>query len=93
MEDKSSLHKVNLTMLRKNARSKKDKTSGRKKPRVGDYDITPAPDSLKSTMIKDNDANEEKVSLYAFIQYTVTYNVPKWIVHCMHTCTYIFPFN
>ena len=30
MEDKSSLHKVNLTMLHKNIRSKKDKTSGQK---------------------------------------------------------------
>ena len=36
--------RVNLTQLRRNTRSKKDKTSGRKKPRLGDY--VPAPDSL-----------------------------------------------
>ena len=36
-------HKVNLTQLRRNARSKKDKNSGRKRPRCGDYE--PAPDS------------------------------------------------
>jgi len=62
-------------MLCKNARSKKDKTSGRKKPHVGDYDITPAPDSLRCTIIKDDDdddAIEEKVSFYVFIQYTIT---------------------
>ena len=36
--------RVNLTQLLRNTRSKKDKTSGRKKPRHGDY--VPAPDSL-----------------------------------------------
>jgi len=35
MEDRTSLSKVNLTMLRRNARSKKDKTSGQKKPMLG----------------------------------------------------------
>ena len=35
--------RVNLSGLRRNARPKKDKTSDRKRPRVGDY--TPAPDS------------------------------------------------
>ena len=53
--------KVNLTQLRWNARSKNQKKAGRKRPRlgrlykyyfyyflVGDYDITPAPDSIIS---------------------------------------------
>ena len=40
---------------------KKDKTSGRKRPRVDDYDITPAPDSIKNTLIKINDFPAEKV--------------------------------
>ena len=38
--------KINLSQLRKNTRSKKDKTSGRKVPRSGDYDVIPAPDSI-----------------------------------------------
>ena len=52
MEGRASLPKVNLTMLRKNVRSKKDKPSGRKKPRVRDYDITSSP---RCTIIKDDD--------------------------------------
>ena len=68
MEDINSCHKVNLTILRKNVRSKKDKTSGRKKPRVDDYDITPAPDSIKNMSIRDDDFAEDKVS--TFMQYS-----------------------
>ena len=37
--------KINLSLLRGNTRSKKDKTSGRKVPRIGDYDVIPVPDS------------------------------------------------
>ena len=55
MEDINPCHKVNLTMLRKNVRSKKDKTSGRKRPRVDDYYITAAPDSIKNTLIGNDD--------------------------------------
>ena len=40
-------HKVNLTKLRQNTKSKKDKMPGRKKPRCGDYE--PAPDSQAVT--------------------------------------------
>jgi len=36
---------LNLTQLRRNKRKRADKTSGRKKPRVGDIDIIPAPDA------------------------------------------------
>ena len=64
MGDMKSRHKVNYTLLRRNARSKKDKTSGRKRPRIDDYDITPAPDSIKNTLIRDNDCSVEKVSSY-----------------------------
>ena len=38
--------KINLSQLRRNTRSRKDKTSGRKAPRTGDYDVIPAPDSI-----------------------------------------------
>ena len=45
-EQKEQLRRLNLTQLRRNARSRKDKKSGRKQPRPGDMDIYPAPDSL-----------------------------------------------
>jgi len=37
--------KINLTQLYKNAGGKKEKKSGRKKPRLGDYEIYPVPDA------------------------------------------------
>jgi len=37
--------KINLTQLYKNARGKKETRSSRKKPRLGDYEIYPAPDA------------------------------------------------
>ena len=46
MDQQKPMSKVNLSTLRRNARPKKDKTSGRKKPRFSDYDIKPAPASL-----------------------------------------------
>ena len=48
--------KVNLSQLRWNARSKKDKNSGRKRPQCGDYEL--APDSQAAC-----DADVETVSL------------------------------
>lgn len=42
--------KVNLTQLRRNSRTRKDKTSGRKRPRPGDIDIVAAPDSINASM-------------------------------------------
>jgi len=36
---------LNLTLLRRNKRKQADKTSGRKRPRVDDVDIVPAPDA------------------------------------------------
>jgi len=39
--------KVNLSQLRRNTRARKDKTSGRKRPRINDFDVVPAPDSIK----------------------------------------------
>ena len=54
IDQQKSLSKVNLSRLRRNARPKKDKTSGRKKPRPGDYDIKPAPDSLFSQETNNN---------------------------------------
>ena len=38
IEDVSQKHNVSLTQLRRNTRSRKDKKSGRKKPRVADAD-------------------------------------------------------
>ena len=37
--------RLNLTQLRKNARSRKEKKSGRKRPRPGDCDVISAPDA------------------------------------------------
>ena len=42
---KSSRKKINLTQLRKNFRSRREKKSGRKCPRPRDLDILPAPDA------------------------------------------------
>ena len=42
----SSKQILNLTQLRRNARSRKEKRSGRKCPRPGDYSVEPAPDAL-----------------------------------------------
>jgi len=36
---------INLTQLRRNKRKRRDKTSGRKRPRVADVDIIPAADA------------------------------------------------
>ena len=41
------MKKVNLTQLRRNARSRKKKKSGRQNPRPGDSDVLPAPDAEK----------------------------------------------
>jgi len=38
--------KLNLTQLRKNKRSRSDKTSGRKRPRIADVDVIAAPDAI-----------------------------------------------
>ena len=39
---------LNLTQLRRNARSRTDKKSGRKRPHPGDYDVQPASDANTS---------------------------------------------
>ena len=56
---------VNLTQLRRNTRGRKDKTSGRKKPRISDY--VPAPDSLAVRSL-------ESVSVYKLSCQTYTNN-------------------
>ena len=43
-DDQSTKRQLNLTQLRKNKRKKADKTSGRKRPRLGDLDVIPAND-------------------------------------------------
>ena len=56
---------VNLTQVRRNTRGRKDKTSGRKKPRIGDY--VAAPDSLAVRSL-------ESVSVYKISCQTYTNN-------------------
>ena len=46
LEDINTRRKINLTELRRNTRSRRDKRSGRKAPRPGDSDVTPAPDAI-----------------------------------------------
>ena len=57
----SPMWKLNLTQLRRNARSTGKKKSGRKRPRPGDCDITPAPDSRKGAADQCN-FNESNAS-------------------------------
>ena len=44
-QKQQSQHRVNLTQLRRNAHSRREKSGGRKHPRPGDCDVVPAPDS------------------------------------------------
>ena len=37
---------INLTRLKRNSRKSNDRKSGHKKPRIGDCDVQPAPDSM-----------------------------------------------
>ena len=71
MKVQENYRKVNLTKLRHNTKSKKDKISGRKKPRCGDYE--PAPDSQAAI-----DSDVKSVSFYNnFLSLCV----------CVNTCT------
>ena len=45
LEPTTSQKKINLTQLRQKTRSRRDKKSGRKAPRPGDYEVIPAPDA------------------------------------------------
>ena len=45
LDTASCNQRINLTQLCRNSRSRKDKTSGRKRPRVDDCDVVVAPDS------------------------------------------------
>ena len=45
LDTASCNQRINLTQLCRNSRSRKDKTSGRKRPRVDDCDVVAAPDS------------------------------------------------
>lgn len=45
LDDKDSKKRVNLTQLRRKAKNKRDKKSGRKASRPSDYDVVPAPDA------------------------------------------------
>ena len=54
MESDSQKGKINLTQLRKNARSRCEKKSGRKRPRPGDCEIIPAPDAVAQTLMVED---------------------------------------
>ena len=45
LDTASCNQRINLTQLCRNSRSRKDKTSGKKRPRVDDCDVVAAPDS------------------------------------------------
>ena len=45
LDTASCNQRIKLTQLHRNSRSRKDKTSGRKRPRVDDCDVVAAPDS------------------------------------------------
>lgn len=45
LEDIDAKKTINLTQLRRNVRSRREKKSGRKVPRPGDYEVIPAPDA------------------------------------------------
>ena len=51
LENIDSKKKINLSLLRRNTRSRSEKKSGRKAPRAGDYNIMPAPDSMVSLQV------------------------------------------
>lgn len=45
LESEDVAPKINLTQLRRKAKTRSDKRSGRKTPSVGDYTVNPAPDA------------------------------------------------
>ena len=48
--NRSGRKQINLTQLRRNARKRREKKSGHKKPRPGDVDVIPAPDASQGKM-------------------------------------------
>ena len=70
LEDVSSKRKVNLTQLRRNARGKADKRSGRKAPRPGDYDIISAPDSCSQSKVVTSPSPQVDVKDKVNVGYT-----------------------
>ena len=55
-----SIHhpKINLTKLRRNTRSRREKKSGRKAPRPHDYDVVAAPDSMMSSTLLNANSSQ-----------------------------------
>ena len=64
IQSSSEKKKINLTQLRKNARSRKEKRSGRKCPRPGDCDIVPAPDAKSEAAENEILSNVETEVLF-----------------------------
>ena len=68
MEDINPCHKVNLTMLHKNVWSKKDKRQ-EQNDRFDDHNITASPDSIKYTLIDDDEFIVDKVHIYTLCSF------------------------
>ena len=58
INDEKSPKQWNLSQLHRNARSCKEKKSGRRRPRPGDVDCSPAPDAISKVL--DDDADTGK---------------------------------
>ena len=52
-EEQQPQRRINLTQLRKNSRTRKEKKSGRKQPRPGDCEIVPAPDAPAAKSLEE----------------------------------------
>ena len=55
---------LNLSQLRKNARTRRDKRSGRKRPRPHDFDIVPAPDARGFSHLDITEESMEVAIIY-----------------------------
>ena len=58
INDEKNPKQWNLSQLRRNARSCKEKKSGRKRPRPGDVDCGPAPDAISEVLNDDADTGK-----------------------------------
>lgn len=75
---------LNLSQLRKNARTRRDKRSGRKRPRPHDFDIVPAPDARGFSHL---DITEE--SMEVAIIYCNSY-ICAWTDMMIQSCVYLY---
>ena len=72
-QKQQSQHRANLTQLRRNARSRREKKSGPKHPRPGDCDVVPAPDSAAVTDTSSTNTPVKTGNYRRYIQETCTH--------------------